>query len=403
MKDLDTKHNAIQSLLIDVKRLIIEQEEKDRKSGEKFNVFSILGMESQENKTHSAFLGELLNPKGSHLMGDLFLRKFLDRIGHEGFDCDSAELALEFHIGVTDVTNKTGGRIDIYLLDGKGNTISIENKIYAGDQEAQIERYVNHNKSKNTVYYLTLNGDLPSNWSKGDLKKDIDFYLISYRLTIIDWLQDCISASSEQPLLKSSLRQYQILLFKLTNQLSDDIMEKETVEIIMNNYESAKVIASVISDVELKIANKFMERIERIVQDKLKNEWAIKLDSDLTKPWKGLSITRKDWNDVYVYLEGQSTIPWDTSYLGIHAHKNSFDRYKLKSSLDKLSIFEGFKENIWWPYYKELYDFTDSNRAKIFDSKHFEKRAIEIAHEIVLISEECREVLKEDFRISSEN
>ena len=60
-------------------------------------------------------------------------------------------------------------------------SISIENKIYAGDQIAQIERYCNYNKDKNKVFYLNLFGEEPHPDSKGKLKSETDFKIISYQ------------------------------------------------------------------------------------------------------------------------------------------------------------------------------------------------------------------------------
>jgi hypothetical protein len=40
--------------------------ELDRISGESFNVFKLLKMETNEVKMHSAFIGDLLNPSGTH-------------------------------------------------------------------------------------------------------------------------------------------------------------------------------------------------------------------------------------------------------------------------------------------------------------------------------------------------
>lgn len=101
-------------------------------SKENLNLFSILKMESNENATHSAFLGELLNPKGSHLKGNIFLKLFLATIHGHGkiFDVDSTQLILEKYIGIRNDETKQGGRIDIYLKDKRGNSISIENKIF---------------------------------------------------------------------------------------------------------------------------------------------------------------------------------------------------------------------------------------------------------------------------------
>ena len=75
--------NKIKSLLSNVKILTEHQKKLRQIKGENFNVFSILKMESKENETHSAFLGELLRPKGSHNQGSKFLVLFLEIIGHQ--------------------------------------------------------------------------------------------------------------------------------------------------------------------------------------------------------------------------------------------------------------------------------------------------------------------------------
>lgn len=72
--------NNFSSFLNSATKILEHQKELIRVKGESFNLFSILKMESKENSTHSAFLGELLNPKGSHLLGDVFLRLFLKEI-----------------------------------------------------------------------------------------------------------------------------------------------------------------------------------------------------------------------------------------------------------------------------------------------------------------------------------
>ena len=67
----------IKTLLHNTSRIVKHQEEIKALRGENFNIFSILKMESKENATHSAFLGELLNPDGSHLLKNIFLKHFL--------------------------------------------------------------------------------------------------------------------------------------------------------------------------------------------------------------------------------------------------------------------------------------------------------------------------------------
>jgi hypothetical protein len=72
-----------------------------RATGEQFNVFNILGIGHYEVKTHSPMLGELLNPKGRHGQGAMFLRLFLGQFGITDFvaDSETAKLDLEYGIG----------------------------------------------------------------------------------------------------------------------------------------------------------------------------------------------------------------------------------------------------------------------------------------------------------------
>jgi len=51
-----------------------------RLNGENFNIFSILDMERKEVETHSKFIYELLDTKGSHGQGELFLQLFISGV-----------------------------------------------------------------------------------------------------------------------------------------------------------------------------------------------------------------------------------------------------------------------------------------------------------------------------------
>ena len=135
-------------LLNDTSRIIKHQKEIAILKGETFNVFSILKMEHRENETHSAFVGEILNPKGSHGLGTIFLERFLEQLDiQDHIEIASAEVKLEEPLSKRDDIKVSGGRVDIFIKDGNGKTICIENKIYASDQNVQIARYCNFNLS----------------------------------------------------------------------------------------------------------------------------------------------------------------------------------------------------------------------------------------------------------------
>ena len=256
--------------------------------GEHFNLFSVLDIETKENKTHSAFLAELLNPKGSHKKGAVFLDHFLTVISHTNnleqtninfhpFIAENASINLEFPIGKVKLHEKqeekyksTGGRIDIYLRDNNENIISIENKIHAKDQEAQIQRYYNHKKSKNTVYYLTLLGDEPNAESKLNLESCKDYFNISYKTDIVKWLELCLREVPNFTSLRESINQYILLIKKLTNTLDMEAQE-ELFDTMADYINESKVIADNYNALVDNIRDKFRTNLKKALEEKLDN------------------------------------------------------------------------------------------------------------------------------------
>jgi hypothetical protein len=383
----------IKVLLKDTNRIIQHQEEIKILRGENFNVFSILKMESKENATHSAFLGELLNPDGSHLLKNIFLKHFLVTIGYKGaLDINTAKLKLEHHIGFNDIVNKEGGRIDIYIWDNNGNSISIENKIYAGDQGCQIQRYVNHNTAKNTVYYLTLKGDDASENSRGTLKVNEDYYCLSYSEIIIKWLNICLKEAAEQAILRETIKQYILLINKLTHQLSDHKMSEEIQELIKKNYSAAKVIAGNIYKVELEATYSLLCEIKNNLELVLTDNWNIELDEDLDQSYSGLRIRKSTWGEgVNLKLEGGSKMPWGYNYYGIQADIKIWERTDLKNKFSNSALLKQFKKDSpGWPYYDFILDLrTDKDRSQLFDSVFKKELTEKITNQLLELAREC--------------
>lgn len=130
------KLEILQNMLSSVSKFYTESKkvESERwERGESFNIFNTIGLKSEEVRLHSAFIGELLNPKGSHGASSLFLKAFLDVMqiedGYINYELCSPNI-LERVIGT--VTETEGGRIDIIIEDGT-HAVIIENKIYASD------------------------------------------------------------------------------------------------------------------------------------------------------------------------------------------------------------------------------------------------------------------------------
>jgi hypothetical protein len=395
--------NSNQTLFQETKSILERQKKLQKKNGENFNIFSILKMESKENGTHSAFLGELLNPKGSHLLGNVFLNHFLEVIGaKDKLNSATARLVLEKHVGTRDDVNKTGGRIDIYLSDTDGKSISIENKIYAGDQYAQVERYVNHNKADNTVYYLTLKGEDASEGSRGKYEADKDYYRISYKSTIINWLEKCVPDASEQPMLRESINQYILLTKKLTHQLSNHTMAKEVESMIMEKYEESKDIEGNVWKVELNATKRLLNEIKDFIELQLTEGWTVKVDEDLNSTWTGLSIKHSSWKKVGVALEGQSKVPWNNSLYGIHAFSKEIDREELIKSFEHVKFLQdGFKDSVYWPFYRTvLWLEKTENRAKLFDDSKRRHLVEVVGNKLIELAKACEIPLSHAKKIS---
>ncbi len=396
MKDPTT----LQNLLTAVKRVADHQAEIKRLKGENFNLFSILGMETAENKTHSAFLGELLNPKGSHGMGDVFLQLFLSTIGHkEAFTTATAQVVLEKYIGMRDDKNKTGGRIDIYVSDSLGNILSIENKIKADDQLAQIERYANHYNSRNTVYYLTLDGSEASVESRGELKDGEGYHCKSYRHHIIEWLSKCMQHAADRPILRESLKQYMILIQKLTGQLTEDKMATELHDLIAANYEAAKLVEQNVAVVEADRVFAFMHLIKEKMEATLKvddSAWSVTIDSDLFATDAGIRIHNTHWGAIRIDFQGWRRIMNNSCFYGIAAGSSYWDRAIVNARIHAVQTdFSGFQTNEWCPYFKEILFFNNpSERARLLRSGESEAWATVIAKENTDVALLCKDRLK---------
>ena len=191
-----------------------QHEEEMKERGEKYSVFSALSVERSE-LIHSAFIKDLLDPKGMHGMKDTFLKSFLNHVGLGEDFLESTSVISKKEMYIGEKTEKSGGRVDIVLDDHKGSGVIIENKVDAGDQENQLLRYDNYAKKyfkkDYRLLYLTLDGHEPSA-SSIDNKELDKLHLISYRKEILEWLKDCVKQAYNKPLIRETINQYIQLL-----------------------------------------------------------------------------------------------------------------------------------------------------------------------------------------------
>lgn len=265
-----------------------------KRTGDYYNIFSVINMQSDEVNLHSRFIADLLNPKALHGCEDAFLRKFVEKLlpyvnsrdeatddNAINLDFNSAQVIREKYIGpIIDDPKPEGGKIDVFVELEKGKTksaIVIENKIWAKDQNHQLLRYKNfvENEYKKNwiILYLTLDGHNPESYSYSTGSDDEDKYWIniSYKDFILDWINDCINIAAEKHIIRQTLVQYRDIVNKffgytevikeMEDKLDDKLAEPEvfnSVLVAWSHLEKAKVI----------IAKKLIDEIE----NKLKKE-----------------------------------------------------------------------------------------------------------------------------------
>lgn len=277
-------------------KLLVESYEKQRElSGENFNVFSIMTMESDEVFTHSAIIAELLNPKGSHSLGTKPLELFYKMVIEEeksSEDLEQFSCRKEEHIGFISKDQTEGGRLDIVVKDANENGFVIENKIYAGEQINQLMRYRNRYKDAK-ILYLTLEGD-----ESKQLKSDdgIEYYPISYEIHIVNWITECSKLAYDKPILRETLKQYLNLIKKLTNQTTDIEMSKEIVAIINDNFEAS---TEIFKNFEIVLKKKQLEFLESIKAEIFKrqaifglSDFKIELTKDIEKDFIEITLEK---------------------------------------------------------------------------------------------------------------
>ena len=301
-----------------VSRKIKEQRKEKFERGENYNIFYDLGFMSDEVHLHSMFLANLLNPKGSHGQRGKFLEAFLKMLqkSFPAISADNLELnitnaSVEVEKYIGRQTDSEGGRIDIYLTDGK-HSIIIENKIYAGDQHHQMLRYWNYGMSQKgddteksfVLIYLTLDGCSPSKDSLGEDLKENDIVCLSYKSDIRGWLDRCVELASRTPLVRETINQYISTIDILTNNVMED--NKELLDILSKeeNLDAIYDIANNTNIVVNRIINEvFIPKLRDLAESKGLTMGDNCTENWMEESWAGASFYNPKWKYLKLVFE----------------------------------------------------------------------------------------------------
>ena len=157
--------------------------------------------------------------------------------------------------------------------------IVIENKIFAGDQEHQILRYVeflrdrlrNSGGVKFPVLYLTPDGHSPSDDStQADMMQcrcGEDYVCISYKDVIVPWLDKCINEMHGKPHLEEHLSTYRDIIKKkvLGMDRKKDIIN--IIESAVENIKAAREISGQLDEIKIDAVTTFWRTIKKKLEE----------------------------------------------------------------------------------------------------------------------------------------
>lgn len=376
--------SQLQNLLNQVGSLNSHYKKINELTGENFNIFRILNLESSEVRLHSAFLAELLNPLGKHGQKDIFLKLFINHFCFKNNEIDttSCQVNIEKHTGFTSEDGLEGGRLDIVITDKNYQRIIIENKIYAGDQKNQILRYYNYANNADLLY-LTLDGKEPEEHSKGNLINNTHYKTCSYKTDIVAWLEDCRKEVAIYPIVRESITQYINLIKYLTNQTLNNNMQEELNQLLKQNLEASFLVADNLDKTLYATIGDFITKLKTMCETMGLNCYE---GIDFEERYTGIFISSPKWQYVNIGFQFQN---YDKEMrYGIVVKK---DPSKFPSELrQKLFALPNNmpKANNWWPW-SDWVENPYSNWRKYEAWK-----AIENGEMLVYIKEKIEYLLK---------
>ena len=348
-----------ESMLKQIKILNDKLEIKKLRGNNDYNLFLALLDINDEVRLHSRFIYSLLNTSSPHYQKELFLELFIKACGLDdfGINLQTAKVYKEYE------------NIDIYITDGTKHII-LENKINAGDQEAQIKRYIKTIQKENSgeaeIYVLFLSPDKhePSNYSLDGLKisksKILDEYsnevakfkAISYDKEIMEWLDLCLDETGNLANLAAVISQYKSVIEKIYGKYKGVQMdEKKISEIILKNYDVVDEIRNKYFDMaNANRLNEFMSNVKTKLEKRLSQEWCVEIkEADTSRCFAPIFFYKHSWGNDRVltfalefdnrnFLNPYIGLAYDTKRI----KKEYVDNIKIESLSNEWKVGERF-------------------------------------------------------------
>lgn len=375
------------------KLLLSEDLEELNNATANFNIFNALKLQNNEIR-HSNFLAWLLSPFETHKLGDYFLKEFLksairDYSLNEKISVPLRDIVF-YNLDDTEIKREYKN-IDLLLISRQSKFVCIiENKIWTGEHDCQLERYAEIVASEFKDYkklYIYLS---PTNACNSQLlernyqhSNDNVYYIPMNYVQVHDVIEKTLRFKSK--VINSDVK---IFIEHYNNMLERNIMGQTSEEIIKlcrKIYRENKAAIDLIVE-----NNDFKAELYDVLLDVLKNQKDIKITStdDYCIQCLPSQINNEeklkfaDWtpDDIIVHIHFVSNFKWKNClYVEIAVGKTKENddisnqkRTKLIELLQERLGFKKFNGNYNWaytPYRKilgvdEFYKCNDSEELK---------------------------------------
>ena len=297
------------------------------------NIFSILGIGRMEIR-HSNFLGWLLDPNGSHGLGNKFLVRILRDLALEkdnGLDIVKISDLNFKNVDVYREYQIQNGSLDILIIfrDEKDKlVICIENKIDTKDSKEQLKTYSNYikktfkdednvNKYKKIFVYLTPKGDDPndinekSNWRNYSYKDEI----IEHLTHVLDTTRDSLAKtyiSDYLTTLKIEIMGIQDRAQELANAIYEN--HKEIIDFVVANRDTNKEYQQFWKGERSWVFKYAQEFIKWIIETDSANEYELGYTQNAITVKQKKKTQNRYYNIYLIYQRGPSDCNLDFTF-----------------------------------------------------------------------------------------
>jgi hypothetical protein len=359
-----------------------------QQKGLKYNIFKIAGI-SEKEVIMCRVIADLLNPKGRHHKGDLYLKLFWDIVSARienpiSINTSSAKV-------VTEYSADARRRIDIVIDDGN-IFIPMEVKIWAGERDGQIKDYAKYSRAKNKnknipVLFLTLYGTASETAHKDE------YVSVSFNEDIVSWLELCLKETETENTapVREVVKQLLSAIKLILGETEDKDMNKAIADLIMQSEETIRAAAE-INSVLNGIDNAKRELFKGVIFENVKNKFP---EADIQEDGEG-------WDDINVPIKnGAYTlyVNYDWQSITVEANETEMPSQIEKKINNIMTALTGVSDDeidgVWLADGTVRYPGMETVDDAIYPYllyKKYEQNPAEVANHIITMVNELEKI-----------